>query len=79
MPITSKYDSGPNTSPTAKAVSSRDLSKLLEFVTRELASGLQNGFFRLTVECELTKNRKRQVTVGMAHTHRFVIAEDELE
>lgn len=74
----SKYDSKPNTSQTAQEVPTRDLPKLLEFVARELEDGLRHGFFQLTVDCELTKNRKRQVTVAMAHTHRFVIAEDEL-
>lgn len=57
----------------------QDLPSLVESVTSELKAGLRHGFFKLTIECELTSNRKRQVTLGVAKTQRFVIPEEELE
>ena len=56
-------------------------STLQEFercLHRELRGGLEHGFFDLVISCELTKGRKRQLTLSAGKSHLFVIPEEDL-
>jgi len=54
------------------------LKKAMERLTQEVHDGLRHGFFELTVTCEVTKGRKRGLTIQAGKKHRFTIPEDEL-
>lgn len=53
--------------------------KARQKLNEEILSGLEHGFFELTISCELIGDRKRSLTIKAGKSHRFVLAENDFE
>jgi hypothetical protein len=55
-----------------------ELQRFLCKLESEIRDGLEHGFFKLCVHCEVVKGSKRRLTIKAGKSHQFVIAEQEL-
>ena len=55
------------------------LAMALDFLEREIRSGLGHGFFELKLTSEVIKNRKRRLVLNAGKTYIFVITEEDLK
>lgn len=54
------------------------LNMMTYTLNKIISEGLRHGFFDLSVECQIRKEKKREVTIKAGKNYRFVIPESEL-
>jgi hypothetical protein len=55
------------------------LDLALDFVAREIRSGLGHGFFEIHLQSEIVQGKKRRLVLKAGKTYIFVISEEELK
>lgn len=54
-----------------------EFERAMEKLRDEIRAGMAHGFFELSVQCEIIKAGKRQLTIRTGKSYRFVISEEE--
>lgn len=57
----------------------RELENALFQIRSLILDGLRHGFFEYSVSCETVGNRRRQLVIRAGKSHKYHIAEEELE
>lgn len=55
-----------------------NLEIVLDKIRTEILSGVKHGFFDYQITCEVTKDKKRKVTVKTGKSYQFYIPDNEV-
>lgn len=55
------------------------LAAMLEMIQCLVIEGCQHGFFEMSVQVEMIRDRKRQVIIKAGISHKFTIPAEELD
>ncbi|MCG3151373.1 MAG: hypothetical protein GEEBNDBF_00644 [bacterium] len=56
-----------------------ELTAALECLLRVTRDGLKHGYFEITVQGELTTQKRRVLTIKAGKSHRYLISPDEFD
>ena len=65
------------TDPNSNLSARSPTDDAVDRIVREVRGGLKHGFFELRIECTVTQNGRRELTVHAGKSYRYIIPREE--